>query len=57
VRRIARSLAHYAIDHPAAIEGTSNLVVITGPSRTADIEQQLNLGVHGPKHLHVILVD
>jgi len=55
--RLYRSLCHYVADHPAAIEGTSNLVIITGPSRTGDIEQQLNLGVHGPKHLHVILVD
>lgn len=57
IHRLSRSLCHYAADHPAAIEGTSNLVIITGPSRTGDIEQQLNLGVHGPKHLHVILVD
>lgn len=55
--RLYRSLCHYVADHPAAIEGTSNLVIITGPSRTGDIEQQLNLGVHGPKHLHVVLVD
>lgn len=30
---------------------------ITGPSRTADIEQTLLLGAHGPRRLHVILVD
>lgn len=30
--------------------------IITGPSRTADIEQTIQLGAHGPKRLHVILV-
>lgn len=29
---------------------------ITGPSRTADIEQHLELGAHGPRRLHIILV-
>ena len=32
-------------------------VVVTGPSRTADIEKILILGVHGPKRLVVLLVD
>jgi L-lactate dehydrogenase complex protein LldG len=30
--------------------------LITGPSRTADIEQTIELGAHGPRRLHIILV-
>ena len=30
---------------------------ITGPSRTGDIEQTMQLGIHGPRRLHVILVE
>jgi len=31
--------------------------IITGPSRTADIEQTIQLGAHGPRRLHVLLVE
>ncbi len=30
---------------------------ITGPSRTGDIEQTIELGAHGPLRLHVLLID
>ena len=30
---------------------------ITGPSRTADVEQTIQLGAHGPRRLHLIFID
>ena len=30
---------------------------ITGPSRTADVEQTIQLGAHGPRRVHVIIID
>lgn len=42
------------VPEPAKI--TASMVLITGPSRTADIEQILVRGVHGPGELHVVIV-
>lgn len=39
------------------VRGAGSAVVITGPSRTADIEMSLTIGMHGPGELHVFLVD
>jgi len=34
-----------------------NVMLVTGVSRSADIEQTLELGAHGPRRLHVLLVE
>ncbi len=41
---------------PTPAEQTSSMVLITGPSRTGDIEQILVRGVHGPGELHVVVI-
>jgi|WetSurMetagenome_2_1015567.scaffolds.fasta_scaffold528462_1 L-lactate dehydrogenase complex protein LldG len=40
----------------AARELSGEFVIVTGPSRTSDIEKTLILGVHGPKRLIALLV-
>lgn len=45
----------------AALQPTSrmptNLLLVTGPSKTADIQQVLAYGAHGPKELIIVLVN
>ena len=39
------------------VRESASTVLISGPSRTADIEMTLTIGVHGPKELLVCIVD
>ena len=56
VDRIFQSQRHWMADGDIDLSGAANVVYVTGPSRTTDIEQHLNLGVHGPRAVHVVIV-
>ncbi|MDE2158024.1 MAG: lactate utilization protein, partial [Burkholderiales bacterium] len=59
---LAASRLHASL--PAAMQALApadamptNLLLVTGPSKTADIQQVLAYGAHGPKELVIVLVD
>ncbi|HEX6895835.1 MAG TPA: lactate utilization protein [Bryobacteraceae bacterium] len=55
--RILANLDQLLATIPKPAEQTSSMVLVTGPSRTADIEQILIRGVHGPGELYVVVVE
>lgn len=53
--RLFDSLSSFLAARSQDAAACSNLVVIAGPSRTADIEMILSHGVHGPRAVHAVL--
>ena len=54
--QLSPTLAAFLSANPDIADVGSNVVAITGPSRTGDIEGTLVQGVHGPGDLHVVIV-
>jgi L-lactate dehydrogenase complex protein LldG len=52
---LTQLLAHVRREQYSSTTPPQVLTCITGPSRTADIEQQITMGVHGPQSLHVLM--
>lgn len=56
LKDLRHDLATLLAERPDLLDTSSNVVFVTGPSRTADIELTPVFGVHGPKRLEVVLV-
>jgi L-lactate dehydrogenase complex protein LldG len=54
--RVLSSLDELFTVLPDPAAASASMVLIAGPSRTADIEQILTLGVHGPRELGLVVV-
>jgi L-lactate dehydrogenase complex protein LldG len=59
ITRVTEDRVLPGIDELFALVGhalPSSLAIVSGPSRSADIEQLLALGVHGPREEHVVIL-
>jgi L-lactate dehydrogenase complex protein LldG len=55
--RLYSTFAEALYDQQWAADMPTNALLISGPSKTADIEQTLAYGVHGPKELVVLIIE
>ncbi len=54
--RISPDVISFFRERPLDPAKTTSLILISGPSRTADIEQKIILGAHGPKELYLFIL-
>jgi len=57
VPRLEDYIAAQRAQHLGVFRGSSNVTLITGSSRTSDIEMHPVFGVHGPLELHIVLIE
>jgi L-lactate dehydrogenase complex protein LldG len=61
VDQIVADFETWVADQRAAgldrFRAASGVIIISGPSRTADIAMQTTMGMHGPEKVHIILLD
>jgi L-lactate dehydrogenase complex protein LldG len=57
VTRMGEMLQRVREDHPDAASLPSSLNMITGPSRSADIENDLTIGIHGPGKVYAVIIE
>jgi L-lactate dehydrogenase complex protein LldG len=56
LERLYASLDDFLSRSDPAVRASANVALVTGPSRSGDIEMILTRGVHGPGAVHVVLV-
>jgi L-lactate dehydrogenase complex protein LldG len=57
VPRLEDYIAAQRAQRLGVFRGSSNVTLITGSSRTSDIEMHPVFGVHGPLELHIVLIE
>lgn len=57
VTRMGEALEAIRRDYPEAAAMPSSINLITGPSRSADIENDLTIGIHGPGSVYAIILE